>query len=229
MSSGTSRVKTLLSSPVFVKAVMAVTGIILFGFVLTHMTGNLKVFQGPEKINEYAEFLREVGSPVLPRYGLLWILRIGLLAAVLFHFWAAVVLTLQNRRARPKDYAVKKPIQLDYASRTMRYSGFLIAGYIVYHLLHFTTGQAHPDFVYGDVYRNLVIGFQNPLVVGVYVLVNILLGFHLYHGLWSMFQSLGIDHPAIVNLRRPFAAVFAVVVTLGFLSVPLSIVAGIVS
>lgn len=224
-----SRVKTLLGSPVFVKAVMAVTGIILFGFVLSHMAGNLKVFQGPEKINEYAEFLREVGSPVLPKYGLLWILRIGLLAAVLFHFWAAVVLTLQNRRARPKDYAVKKPIQLDFASRTMRYSGFLIAGYIIYHLLHFTTGHAHPDFVYGDVYNNLVIGFQNPLVAGVYIVINILLGFHLYHGLWSMFQSLGINHPAIVPLRRPFATVFAVLVTLGFLSVPISIVTGLVS
>lgn len=224
-----SRVKALLGSPVFVKGVMAVTGILLFGFVLTHMAGNLKVFQGPEKINEYAEFLREVGSPVLPKYGLLWILRIGLLAAVVFHFWAAVVLTLQNRRARPKDYAVKKPIQMDFASRTMRYSGFLVAGYIVYHLLHFTTGQAHPDFVYGDVYRNLVIGFQNPLVAGVYIVVNILLGFHLYHGLWSMFQSLGIDHPAIVNLRRPFAAAFSVIVTLGFVAVPISIVTGLVS
>ena len=224
-----SRVKALLGSPVFVKGVMAVTGVILFGFVLSHMAGNLKVFQGPEKINEYAEFLREVGSPVLPKYGLLWILRIGLLAAVVFHFWAAVVLTLQNRRARPKDYAVKKPIQLDFASRTMRYSGFLVAGYIVYHLLHFTTGQAHPDFVYGDVYRNLVIGFQNPLVAGLYIVINILLGLHLYHGLWSMFQSLGIDHPAIVNFRRPFAAIFAVVVTLGFISVPISIVTGIVS
>ena len=229
MSSGTGRVKALLSSPVFVKGVMAVTGIILFGFVLSHMAGNLKVFQGPEEINEYAEFLREVGSPVLPKYGLLWILRIGLLAAVVFHFWAAVTLTLQNRRARPKGYAVKKPIQLDFASRTMRYSGFLIAGYIIYHLLHFTTGQAHPDFVYGDVYNNLVIGFQNPLVAGLYIVINILLGFHLYHGLWSMFQSLGIDHPAIINLRRPFAVVFAVLVTIGFVSVPISIVTGVIS
>jgi len=224
-----SRVWTLFRSAVFLKAVMAVTGVVLFGFVLAHMSGNLKVFQGPEKINEYAEFLREVGQPVLPRTGLLWILRVGLVAAVGLHIWSAVVLTLENRRARPKGYALRKPIQLDYASRTMRWSGFIVAGYVIYHLLHFTGGQAHADFVAGDVYHNLVSAFQNPLVAGVYIVVNVLLGLHLYHGLWSLFQTLGLNHPLATAVRRPLAAAFAVVVTLGFIAVPVSILTGVVS
>ena len=223
-----NRVVALYRSAIFKKAVMAITGLILFGFVVSHMVGNLKMFQGAEKINDYAEFLREFGQPVLPYKGLLWILRIGLLGAGALHIWSAVALTLENRRARPKSYAQLKPVQMDYASRTMRYSGFIVAAYVIYHLLHLTTGQAHSDFVYGDVYGNVVAAFQNPLIAVIYIVANILLAFHLYHGLWSMFQSLGIDHPAIKSFRRPFAATFAVVICLGFIAIPLSVVTGLV-
>lgn len=223
-----SRALVLYRSAIFKKAVMAVTGIMLFGFIVSHMAGNLKVFFGPQEINQYAEALRELGKPFLPKTALLWILRFGLLGAAVLHIWSAVALTLENKRARPKNYAVRKPVQMDFAQRTMRYSGFLILGYLIYHILHFTTGQAHPDFVYGDVYRNLVIGFENPLVVAVYIVVNVMLAFHLYHGLWSMFQSLGINHPSINGLKRPFAAVFAVVVCVGFIAVPISVLIGVV-
>lgn len=224
-----NRAMALFRSSVFKKAVMAVTGLMLFGFVLSHMTGNLKIFQGAEKINSYSAFLREFGQPILPYQGFLWIMRIGLLMAAVLHIWSAIALTLENRKARPTNYAMRKPIKMDYASRTMRYSGFIVGGYIIYHLLHLTGGQAHSDFVHGDVYHNLITAFQNPLIALLYVVVNVLLAFHLYHGLWSMFQSLGIDHPAIKSLRRPFAAVFAVVICLGFIAVPISVLTGIVS
>ncbi len=223
-----NRAAALYRSAIFKKAIMAITGMVLFGFVLSHMTGNLKIFQGAEKINHYSEFLREFGQPVLPYKGFLWIMRLGLIGAAVLHIWSAIALTLDNRRARPKNYELRRPVQMDYASRTMRYSGFIVAGYIVYHLLHLTSGQAHPDFVHGDVYSNLIIAFQNPLVAAIYVVVNILLSFHLYHGLWSMFQSLGIDHPAVKGLRRPFAATFAVVICLGFIAIPISIVTGLI-
>lgn len=224
-----SRAIALYRSSIFKKAVMAVTGLALFGFVVGHMLGNLKAFQGAEKLNGYAEFLREIGYPMVPHGGVLWAARIGLLVAVALHTWSAIVLTLENHRARPKKYAVRKPIQMDYASRTMRYSGFLVGGYIIYHLLHLTTGHMHSDFIEGDVYHNLIVGFQNPLIALAYIAINILLGFHLYHGLWSMFQSLGLDHPAISSLRRPFAATFSAIICIGFVSVPIAVLAGIVS
>jgi len=211
------------------KAAMAVTGLVLFGFVLGHMSGNLKAFQGAHKFNAYAEFLREVGAPVVPHGGLLWIARIGLLLAVGIHTLAAVQLTLQNRRARPQDYELRRSVQLDYASRTMRWSGVLVLLYVVYHLMHFTWGNVHPDFIPGDAYHNLVTGFQVVPVALVYVVANLLLGLHLYHGLWSLFQSLGWSHPRYNSWRRSFAVAFAVIVTLGFISVPLAVLAGVIS
>lgn len=211
------------------KAAMAVTGLALFGFVVGHMAGNLKAFLGAEEFNHYAEWLREVGSPLIPHGGLLWIARLGLLAAVGVHILAAVQLTLQNRRARPQGYRVRKGVQLDYASRTMRASGVLILIYVVYHLMHLTWGNAHPDFAPGDPYRNLVVGFQVVPVSLVYIAANLLLGIHLYHGLWSFFQSLGWSHPRYNPWRRGFAVAFSLVVTLGFVSVPLGVLLGVIS
>ncbi|MEM9409398.1 MAG: succinate dehydrogenase cytochrome b subunit [Acidobacteriota bacterium] len=220
---------SLYRSALVKKAIMAVTGLVLFGFVLTHMAGNLKVFQGPEKINDYAHFLREFGQPVLPYGGLIWIFRVGLLVAVALHVLAATELTLMNRRARPVGYKGRKSVQMDYASRTMRYSGYLIFGYIVYHLLHLTVGSVHENFIPHDVYHNLVVGFSNPLIAVGYIVINVLLGFHLYHGLWSLFQTLGLSHPRWDAARRGFAVAFALVVTLGFVSVPLAVLTGVVS
>jgi succinate dehydrogenase / fumarate reductase cytochrome b subunit len=219
---------TLFQSTLLMKAVMAITGFVLFGFVLSHMTGNLKVFLGPEAINHYGEWLREVGDPLFPRTTVLWILRVGLLVAVALHIASATQLTLINRRARPVDYRLRRPVQMDYASRTMRWSGVLLVFYVVYHLMHLTWGNLHSEFIPGDVYHNLVVAFQQWPIALVYMIANVMLGFHLYHGLWSMFQSLGIDHPAIKPLRRPFAVAFAVLITVGYIAVPIGILSGIV-
>ena len=210
------------------KAIMAITGFMLFGFVVSHMAGNLKAFQGAEKFNAYAEGLRELGTPLLPHEGLLWIMRFALLGAVGLHIWSATSLTLMNRRARPEAYRLRSTVQADYAALTMRYSGYLIGFYILYHLMHLTFGNLHQDFVSGDAYHNLVTGFQFTPIALVYIVANILLGFHLYHGLWSMFQSLGLNHPRYNPWRRQFAVAFAVVVSAGFVSVPLGVLTGIV-
>ena len=219
---------SLFQSTLLMKAVMAITGVILFGFVVAHMTGNLKVFLGPEAINHYGEWLRVMGDPLFPRTTALWATRIVLLASVVLHTAAAVQLTLINRRARPQGYRSYRPVQLDYASRTMRWSGFLILFYVIYHLMHLTWGNAHADFIPGDVYHNLVVAFRQWPIALVYVVASVLLGFHLYHGLWSMFQSLGIDHPAIKRWRRPFAVIFSVAITVGYIAVPIAILSGFV-
>lgn len=211
------------------KAVMAVTGIILFGFVLVHMLGNLKVYLGAESINHYGEWLRVVGEPLLPRGVALWIARLVLLLAVVLHIDAATRLTLVNRRARPVGYRRKDHVEADYAARTMRWGGVLLALFVLYHLAHFTWGNAHPDFRPGDVYHNMVVGFSNPLVSGFYILANLALGMHLYHGLWSMFQSLGWNHPRFNPWRRRFAQLFALVITLGNISFPVAVLSGLVA
>jgi succinate dehydrogenase / fumarate reductase cytochrome b subunit len=211
------------------KAIMAVTGLLLFGWIVGHMTGNLKVFQGAEKFNAYAEFLREMGAPLFPESGVLWLVRGALTLALVLHVWSATSLTLINRRARDKDYETRKGVQLDYAARTMRWSGYLIAFYIIYHLMHLTWGNVHHDFVAGNPYANLVSGFQVLPVALIYIAANLLLGMHLYHGLWSMFQSLGLNHPTYNLWRRYFAVTFAVVVSLGFISVPVAVLTGLVS
>lgn len=221
---------SLYRSAIGKKAIMAITGLALFGFVLVHMLGNLKLYQGPEKINAYGEWLREVGSPAIPHEGLLWMARLVLLGAVGLHILSATQLTLINLRARPKDYRDREAIQATYASRTMRWGGVIIALFVVYHLAHFTWGSVHPDFIPGDVYHNVVSGFQVWWVSAFYILAQIALGFHLSHGLWSMFQSLGWWHSeADRDWRRTFAVTFALVITLGNISFPLAVLAGFVS
>lgn len=211
------------------KALMAASGIVLFGFVLVHMLGNLKLYQGPEKLNAYAEWLREVGSPLLPHSGLLWIARAVLLAAVGVHVVTAAQLTLRNWQARPQKYRQREVLEATYASRTVRWAGVIIGLYVVYHLAHLTFGWSQPDFIPGDVYHNVVSGFQIWWVSAIYIVAQIALGFHLYHGLWSMFQSLGwwnSSQPR--DWRRRFAQAFAWVITLGNLSFPLAVLAGLV-
>ncbi|RMG48389.1 MAG: succinate dehydrogenase [Acidobacteria bacterium] len=208
---------------------MAVSGIVLFGFVLVHMLGNLKLYLGPEALNAYAEWLREMGHPVLPRGVGLWIARLVLIAAVAVHVTTATQLTLQNLRARPAGYAYRKVVQATYAARTMRWSGVIILLFVVYHLLHLTSGTLHPQFDAGDVYHNVVAGFRVWWVAAVYVAANLLLGLHLFHGLWSMFQTLGCTHPKYNHWRLWFARVFAAVITLGNVSFPLAVLLGFVS
>ncbi len=213
------------------KAIMALTGVALAGFVLGHMVGNLKVYLGPEAFNHYAEWLREVGTPALPHGGALWIARLGLLAAVVLHIVSAWQLTRLSRAARPHRYRSLATQSATYSSRTMRWGGVILALFILYHLAHFTFGWswAHPDFVAGDPYHNLVAGFGVWWVAGLYMVAQLALGLHLYHGVWSLFQSLGWNHPRFNSWRRRLALLFALVVTAGNLSFPLAVLSGIVS
>lgn len=207
------------------KAIMAVTGLILFGFVLTHMLGNLKLFMGPEAINHYAEWLRAIGEPGLPHGAALWIARIVLLVAVILHIDAAIRLTQMNRRARPHAYKKREYEAASYSSRTMRWGGIIIALFVIYHLAHLTWGNAHHDFQPGDVYHNMVSGFRVPWVSAIYIIANIALGFHLYHGMWSFFQSLGWNHPRFNSWRRNFATAFAIIITVGNIAMPIAVMA----
>ena len=218
----------LYRSAIGKKVVMAVTGLILFGWIFLHMVGNLKLYLGPEHLNEYAEWLRTMFGPAVPEGGLLWLSRIVLLVAVIFHIHSAYALTIMNRDARPIDYNDREYVKGTYAARTMRWGGVIILLFVIYHLLHLTTGQAHHNFVPGDVYHNVVSGFQVWWIAAVYILANLALGLHLYHGVWSMFASLGVTHKRFEQWRRVFATVFAVVITAGNLSFPLSVLLGIV-
>jgi succinate dehydrogenase / fumarate reductase cytochrome b subunit len=224
------------------KTVMAVTGILLFGFVLIHMIGNFHLYEGAHwvavdgkkvlvpYINEYGTFLRQVGAPAIPPHIALWIARLVLLAAVVLHMWAAWQVTMLNRAARPQRYVQRQTVHTSYASRTMRWGGVIILLFVVYHILHFTTGTLHPSFVEGDVYHNVVAGFQPRYwyVALFYIVAQVALGFHLYHGLWSMFQSLGWNHPRFNLWRDGFAHAFAWIITLGNISFPLAVLTGIV-
>ena len=226
------RVFTLYGSSVGKKTAMALSGLALVGWLFGHMVGNLKVFLGANEagiqhIDEYAEFLRTMGEPILPEGFSLWGIRLLMLALIGIHIVAATQLYLQSRAARTTRYTKEESISFTYASRTMRWGGVIILLYIVYHLLHMTVGSLHPDFEHGAVYRNLGIGFQNPMVVGAYTVATSALGLHLYHGLWSIFQTLGASHPRYDDLRRPLAAVLTFVMVGGFLSVPWAALIGI--
>lgn len=203
------------------KAVMAVTGLVLFGYVVVHMAANLKAFAGPESFDGYGRFLREFLAPVLGHGGFLWIARVVLLAAVAAHIAAAVSLTRQARRARPVGYAVRP--KGGYAARTMRWGGVIIALFVVYHVLDLTTGTLNPHGVPGEIHANAVAGFSRWPVVAFYTLAVVALGFHIRHGVHSALRSLGARVSA-----RPAALAIAVAVTAGFLSVPYAVLLGVI-
>ncbi len=207
--------------PVGKKVAMAVTGFLLFGYVIAHLLGNLQIYAGPEKINAYGRLLH--ANP-----GFLWTARLILLAAVLLHIVAAVQLTLLKLAARPVGYSKKDDIASSYASRTMIWSGPIIGAFVVYHLMHLTIGNAHPAFAGADVYHNVVAGFQVVPVSIFYILAMALLGFHLFHGVWSMFQSLGVSHPRYTPLLKKVAALATAFIFLGNISIPISVMAGII-
>lgn len=221
-------VLTLYRTSIGKKAVMAVTGLIGYGFVVAHMIGNLKIFEGSAGFNAYAEFLREVGYPLVPHTGLLWIARIVLLTAVILHVVSAIQLTRMGLVSRPVNYAQKKSVQASFASMTLRWGGIALLFFIIYHLLHFTIGVAHPDFVYGAAYENVVIGFQNPFIVLIYLVAISALAMHLYHGVWSMFQTLGLNNVRTNSLWRGLATLSAIALFVGFSLVPLSVMFGLV-
>jgi succinate dehydrogenase / fumarate reductase, cytochrome b subunit len=212
------------------KIAMAVSGLILIGFVVGHMVGNLKVYQGSEAFNHYAEGLRTVGQPFFSTGQLLWIVRIVLLAAVLVHIAAAFQLTRRARQARAVGYRkYDNDLVFSYASRTMVWGGVIILLFVVYHLMHLTFGNAHPDFIPGNAYHNFVVGFSSVPASVAYIVAMIPLGFHMYHGFWSMLQTLGANNPNYNRYRRPLAAFLAAIVVLGNISFPVAVLTGIVS
>lgn len=227
-SNSVSWLTSFYGSAVGKKAVMAITGLILFGWIFAHMAGNLKLYFGPEHLNDYAHFLRTMGAPMVPEKALLWLSRIILLVAAIFHIHSAYALTMMNREARPIGYRDREYVKATYAARTMRWGGVILLLYVIYHILHLTTGQAHHNFVQDDVYHNVVSGFQVWWVSAVYILANLALGLHLYHGVWSMFASLGVSHRGYEKWLRGFATLFAVIITAANVSFPLSVLLGFV-
>lgn len=217
-----SRVLALWHTSVGKKAVMAVTGLIMVAYLITHVVANLTVFQGPAKINAYSAFLHGTG-------GALWAARLVLIAALVLHVVAAAQLTARRRAARPVPYAAGREPQVStLASRTIRWGGVLILVFLVYHILHFTLGTVHSSFVEGDPYHNVVAGFGNPLVIVFYELALAAVGLHLYHGIWSSGRSLGVSPPAPHPLRRQLALALSVLIWAGFAVIPIAVYAGVV-
>ncbi len=211
------------------KAVMAVTGFILYGYMILHIYGNLKIFEGREGFNAYSDYLRTVGNPIFFRTELLWIIRIVLLAAVILHIVAAVQLSQRSYASRPVRYVNKKETDATLASRTMRWGGLVIFFFVIYHILDLTTGTLHQNYVKGDVYGNVVGGFSHWYITLIYVLAMVALGFHLYHGVWSMFQTLGINRRKYNRFFRGLALISAVLIAGGGCIAPLAVFTGIVS
>ena len=221
-------VLSLYQTTIGKKVIMAVTGLILVGYVIVHMLGNLHVYEGPAMVNAYGVFLREVGAPAVPHEGLLWTVRLILLASVGLHIWSAYELTRVDLASRPVNYAQRQYVAASYAGRTMRWGGVIILLFVIYHVLHLTTGTVHPQYREGDIYSNVVIGFRNPLVSAFYIAAMVALGLHLYHGVWSMFQTLGLNDRNRTRLLRGVATVIAGAVAVGNISIPLAVLAGIV-
>jgi succinate dehydrogenase / fumarate reductase, cytochrome b subunit len=217
-----SRALTFYSTSIGKKVVMAITGLILFGFVIGHMLGNLQVFMGANQMNAYAAMLKANAT-------LLWGVRIVLLVAVILHIVAAVQLTRMSQRSRPEGYHYKDVIQADYAARTMRWSGPIIAVFVIYHLLHFTTGSVHPQFDVHDVYHNVISGFRVWPVSLFYIIAMVALAFHLWHGVWSLFQTLGLINPKSDKIIHRLAAIATLALVIGFISIPMAVLAGLIS
>lgn len=212
-----------LLTTVGLKAIMAVTGIVLVLFVIGHFVGNSLIYVGPEALNAYSHFLHSVGE-------LLWVVRIVLLASIVLHIGAALRLSAKNASARPQRYKQKRDQVTNYAARTMIWSGPILLGFIIFHLAHLTLGVAPGSYEHSatDVYSNVVRGFSIPWLSGLYIVSMLALGLHLFHGTWSMFQSLGLNHPAYNKRLMQLGLAVTVIVTLGNISIPLSVLLGIV-
>lgn len=211
------------------KWIMALSGMGLMGFVFFHMVGNLKMFYGRTDFDHYAESLRSLLYPIMPMHVPIWGLRIGLIVLFGAHILSAVSLTRMNQRARPVKYQSPRDyIAVSFASRTMRWTGIIVFLYLIFHLADLTWGYANPDFVRGAAYDNLVQSFQRVPVAIIYIACNIALGIHLFHGGWSMFQSIGMNSPRYNGARKAFAAGFAVVVAGINCFFPIAVLVGIV-
>jgi succinate dehydrogenase / fumarate reductase cytochrome b subunit len=212
---------------------MALSGLVLVLFVVGHMAGNLKIFaginpaSGDYKIDDYGRFLRTMGAEMLGESGVLWLVRVVLLACLVVHAVSGILLARANRAAKPEGYKVKSYRSANAASLTMIYGGLFLLFFVVFHILHFTTGTLHWSFVEGEVYANVWQSFRNFLTAAFYVVAMALLALHLYHGTWSMFQTLGVDTPRWNKGLRTLAKVVAVTIFVGFSAVPVSIAFGV--
>ena len=210
------------------KTVMAVSGIIMVLYLVAHMVGNLKAFQGPEKFNDYSGWIRTIGDPAIPAQTALWVIRLVLLVAVVAHFWAAISLWRQARRARPVAYVSKKRVQQSFASRTVRWGGLILALFIIWHILDLTLGAVNPVGHDSTPYDRLVASFSNIPITAFYVVSMLLLGLHLRHGIFAATQTLGQTNRKRERAVNAIAYVVATVLTVGFLLVPLSVAFGLI-
>jgi len=219
------------TSDVGMKWMMALTGIGLLAYVLVHMIGNLKIFIGPEDLDHYAESLRTLLYPIFPKTGVLWLFRIGLSAMAIIHIWSATVLALRNRKARGTIQYEKKReyAAANYASRTMLWGGVLITLFVLYHLADLTIGSANPDYVAGDVYNNVVYSFERWWVALFYIVTMCFLALHIYHGAWSLFQSLGVANTRYDVWRRWLAVALALAILIGNSAIPIAVQLGILT
>lgn len=230
-----SLIVNFYSSSLGKKVAMALSGLVLVLFVLGHAAGNLKIFvginpaTGDYKIDDYGRFLRTMGSEMLGESGVLWLVRIVLLGCLVLHAVSGILLARANRVAKPEGYKVKSYRSANAASLTMLYGGLFLLFFITFHILHFTTGTVHSSFVEGEVYANVWSAFQNVITAGFYVVAMALLALHLYHGTWSMFQTLGVDTPRWNRGIRTLAKVVAIALFVVFSSVPVSISLGLLS
>jgi succinate dehydrogenase / fumarate reductase cytochrome b subunit len=225
------RAARFYTAPIGKKAVMAVTGVMLVGYVVAHLLGNLQIYSSNhEQINGYAAFLHNPNNAVA-----LWAARSILLLAVILHITASVQLFFQNRAARPVAYCKKDDVPSSYAARTMIWSGPIVAAFVIFHVLHLTVGAVLPvrdvanNPITPDVRFNVISGFQNYAVSGFYIFAMILLCMHLYHGVWSMFQSLGISHPRYDRKLKKAAAILAILIAIGNCSIPIAVMAGLLT
>lgn len=232
----------LYATAVGKKYVMAITGVGLLGFVLFHMIGNLKMYMGQSDLNHYAHFLEKLLYPILPEKAMLWILRGGLITMAVLHIHAAYSLTVLNKKARPVKYQSERDYQVaSFASRTMRYTGVIVLLFLIWHLLDLTFGAGAINTYVGtkdaeglkdeglkDVYGAVAFSLERVPVAIFYVLANIALGTHLFHGVWSLFQSLGWSNPRFNKWRRAIATAFATVIVVGNVSFPIAVLAGVV-
>ena len=224
-----NRAVRFYEAPIGKKAVMAITGVMLVGYVFAHLLGNLQIYSSDaEQINRYAGFLHNPANAAA-----LWAARSVLLVAVALHIVAATQLWLQNRAARPVGYVKKADLPASYAARTMIWSGPIVGAFVIFHVLHLTAGKVLELRELGpnmpDVRYNVITGFSNPWISGFYILAMILLCLHLYHGMWSMFQSLGISHPRYTPVVKKAAAVLAILVAVGNCSIPIAVLTGLLT
>ncbi len=223
-----SGVSMLWQSTIGKKYVMALTGLIWFGYLVVHLWGNLKIYAGADMLNGYGAFLRTAGEPLFGFSQILWVFRIILIPAFVVHVVAATQLKQRAMASRPHSYAENRHRESTLASRTMIWGGVFILLFVVYHLLDFTFGTLNPSFQEGNIYHNVVASFRVIPVSVLYVLAMIAVGLHLYHGIWSAFQTLGWNTMASNRLIRNMATLFAMLLTVGNISIPIAVLAGIV-